>query len=313
MAIKKLYPCTEQQLYTTVDLAWANYQDNQSRFSGFKGKYTKQYGQDAIAEKNAARSIPTNDARRALTSTERIELVQLSDVALDNYKFLRSYIKDAFPNKKIRKLMLQAAGDNYFKQASHEGWEQLAKLTTMGMQFINKYTVELSNNSLNMPDAFPKKYEDGATKYEGFYNSFLKSKQTKKGGADAKVEANNAVYEKLTAMLSDGQLIFVKEPALHDEFVFSTLVSYITTAGTTGVHVSATDAITTMPVVGFTVTVLPINKTASADAKGVAEVEVAEAAYDIQIDHPDYEQVVKSGVKVTTGAMRQVKVALVKK
>src|SRR3954451_21512346 len=164
MKVSPLYYCTQQELYAAANLAWQNYQANLTDFTGHKGKYTAIYGDDAVAALLEAKALPDDQSRSSLAEALRIQLAQASDVCLNNWQSLKSYIADAFPVD-MQKTKLDAAGAKYYRGAANENWMQMQSLLGTANKFITDNTTILSQGGNNMPATFPAKFATDKTAF----------------------------------------------------------------------------------------------------------------------------------------------------
>lgn len=305
------YSTTQQQLYLVTEMAWGNYKDNLADFAAFKGKYTAQLATDALAEVAAAKAIPDNQTRGAVPETMRLQLLPLAEVCLFNFQKLKSYIEEVYEDGE-EKPMLDAAGSQYYRAASREGWEQMGSLLTASAKFLTDHATTLEAGGQNMPTAFVAEYNTAKTAFETKYSEFLKTAQATPAGTSTKITANNALYKKVIAMLNDGQLLYKNNPTKKDLFTFSSLLSYITTAGTTGIEIKLTDKQSSQPIGGYTATLQPGNKTGIADATGILQLTIAEGLYDMTITATGYPAYTEKDIKITTGVMSKKGIVLEK-
>ncbi|HRH50467.1 MAG TPA: carboxypeptidase-like regulatory domain-containing protein [Panacibacter sp.] len=307
---KPKYPCTQQQLYEVTRTGWSNFQEFLTFFADFKGYYKQTYADDALTKLAAAENLPDDQSRYAEAETQRIQLTKTADNALDLWQRLKSYITDAFKDG-FEKPQIEAAGAAYYTKAANYGWEQLKSLLNAAVIFINANEAALLLND-NMPATFKPKVITAQQDVETQYKNFLSLQQAAESATVAKINANNEVYDKLIAMFTDGQLIFKSDADKKSRFVFDSLLSYITTAGPSGLRITVKESITELPVSVAAVTIQPGNLQAVTDVNGVVEINLATNAYSISITKSGYKDYNETGVDVTTGIMSRKNITMEK-
>ncbi len=310
MKFNPSYKCTQQQLYAVANLGWQNYLDNLADFTNHKAKYTGEFGTNAIAAVLAAKNLPNAQTRGSVPESIRIQLLEAAAACGDNWQKLKSYIMDAFPLSQ-QKPMLEAAGSKFYQKASSAGWEQMQSMLTSASQFINDNGNSLLQEGTNMPAAFPAKFETDKTVFETKYTEFLSAQQGTIGGTTNKIIANNTVYDTLTKMFADGQIIYRTDPVNKALFVFDSLLSFLTTGRETGLRIVAKEEVTELPVAGFAVTVQPGNVQASTDEDGVLVLSLAQDTYSVIGIKDGYESFTEE-VNITTGVVSRRNIVLTK-
>ncbi len=255
--IRNEYPCAQKDLYSIIETAWANYQLKLTNFTAHKAFYNAAYKTTALAAVAAAKALPDDVTRSAAAETLRVGLVKMGDICLLNFKTLKSYIESAFTDRDVWDIQFKAAGQQYYSDAANEDWESMELLN----QAMKNYIALPANNTLlsgtppnsNMPAAFQAAVVLAATNFSTQYLAFKSAEETSAATA-IKINANNACYRTLTAMLRDGQLIFANDLENKKLFVFSTLWDLINPpiAGIKGeVKVTGTN----MPIGGATLSI----------------------------------------------------------
>ena len=303
------YKCTQQELYEVANLAWRNYSDNLACFTNHKARYTAALADAAVEAIRAARNLPEGQSNSAGSETLRIQLEQAVDTCLNNWQILKSYIADAFLVEE-QKPMLEAAGSGYYRQASGKSWPQMQSLLSSASKFITDHAETLAQGGNNMPATFPTKFATDKAVFQTKYSDFLASAVNSTSSTNAKITANNAVYDSLIKMLDDGQLIFTNEPAKKSLFVFDTLLSYISSAQA-GLRIIAKEKITELPVEGFSITIHPGNLRGATDANGVLILSLPENTYNI-IGIKDGYETFSEEVNIITGVISRKNVELTK-
>jgi hypothetical protein len=313
MGLAPNFPCTQEQLYVICRMAWENYLEDNTAFNDFKAKYKEELGNNALTAVQAARNLPDEQTRNAEHEKIRVQLREIGDGCLLNWRQLKSYIRDVFPEGE-RKPMYEAAGQDFYEDAANEGWVKMLSLLDAGAKFIVDNAGTLSDGGNNMPDGFPVKFNNAKTSFENKYKDFLNTKEGNLEDTDAKNTANNALYDTLRPMLDDGQLIFAKNPTKRQRYVFDSLLGLVVSAGTTGVRVGLTEEVSELPVKDIAINMQPGNNNFVSNENGIGEKEMAENDYILNIPETElYEAVKDLPVKVRTGTMHRVNIVMKKK
>lgn len=264
------YHCTQLELYAVSRLGWANCRKQLSRFSSFKPYYTTGYIDDRIAEIAVAEKLPDIQARGEAPETDRIILSRRADACLHHWQLLKRYIADAF-DEELQKTKLESAGANLYRSASRESWDVVKGLMTAGEEFIGNHLAKLSDNN-NMPAGFPAEFTAVKDDFESLYETFMAAEEAAVLGTERKIAANNNVHDKLMSMLLDGQELIVKSEALHQQFVFDSLLGLVTGPGDAGVRGRVEDENNNSPLPGATVIIPDQAKSMVTDENGNFEL-----------------------------------------
>ncbi len=307
----KSYNCSQQELYSVSELAWANYATNNVGFSLLKGKYTPKYGTDSLEDVLAAKALPAKQTRDAVPENVRVQLIPLWITCLANQRRLKSYLEEVFVGD-ATKVMLTAAGFGYYPDAANEVWEDVHSMNALGLTFITDHSIPLSAGTTNMPAGFIATYTSGKTAFETVYNNYIQKTIATFSGTNAKIAANNAIYTKLTKMLGDGRLIFEDNDILKAEFTFTNLLAQIAGTSTTGMRITVKDSITKLNVTNFKATVQPGDITKDADGNKILILQMSADKYWLEVITPGYPPYSNKEVVLTTGVMHKVDLVLEK-
>ncbi|HEY6975763.1 MAG TPA: hypothetical protein VH396_05720 [Chitinophagaceae bacterium] len=310
MQIQSNYNCTQQELYEVAKVGWRNYKNNLADFTNHKGRYTAALADTALEAILAAQNLPDGQACGAGSETLRIQLEQAADTCLNNWQILKSYIADSFLAEDQQQ-MLEAAGSNYYRQASGKSWPQMQSLLGFASKFINDNSEALSQGGNNMPATFPTKFATDKAVFQTTYTAFFASAVSGNSVTNAKITANNAVYESLIKMFADGQLIYKNDLVKKALFIFDTLLSYISAPGQAGLRIIAKEKTTELPVAGFSITIQPGNLRGATDSNGVLILSLPENTYSIIGIKDGYETFTEE-VDIVTGIISRKNIELIK-
>lgn len=226
--VKPEYPCSQKDLYSILETAWANYQLKLNNFTAHKAIYTAGYKTAALAAVAAAKALPDESTRSAAAESLRITLVKAGKTCLLNFQTLKSYIETAFADRDQWPVQFKAAGGDYYREASQEDWESMELMNQSAKNYLTANNSLLLGTApnLNMPATFTANFTAAATSFSTQYLAFKSAEETSTATA-AKVAANNACYRTLMGMFRDGQIIFANDLETRKLFVFSNLLDLI--------------------------------------------------------------------------------------
>ena len=223
-----LYNCSQSELYAICTIGWTSYNENQPNFETFNTLYTALYGTDAQAEVDAAMNIPGFQERNEAAEVAHIELTKAHDECLLKWKSLRAYIKSSYPVD-VQKPKIEAAGSDHYSKAASRNWDQTILMLTAGQHFIDNNTAELTLGG--MPLTFPPEYALASSAFGDLYIQFTDFEQDEQEGTDIKIDANNDIFQKLTRMFEDAQIIYEHDASKRERFIFKQLKEMITNSG----------------------------------------------------------------------------------
>ena len=223
--LKSNYNCTQAELYAVCTLGWTNYSNNLTLFTAHKGFYTALFGSTRLAEVVSAQQLPNEQTRDEVVETFRLVLGQKGKTARNKWQDLKSYIETAFPDP-FMKPKLEAAGSKFYEQAARGNWEVLKDMMVAGRGFIVANAAALAAGN-NMPAGFLASFTLAKAGFETTYTDFLVAEENAVLQTNAKITANNGIYDKLAAMQGDGKKIFRDSPDMANLFTFDYLLGLI--------------------------------------------------------------------------------------
>lgn len=218
------YHCAQKDLYSVCRSGWTNYENHLADFTAHKALYDAAKKTAALAAITAAEDLPDEQARGASSELLRLEVVSTGNTVLSNFKKLKSYINSAYP-KAQWKALYEAAGQTYYEAAANEDWESLRQIGISMGNFIDAHVVELTAGD-NMPATFQTQSETDTTTFNTKYNDFKEAAETGEATA-GKLTANNAIFDELTLMFADAQVIYEDDFDASQLFVFDRLLQQV--------------------------------------------------------------------------------------
>lgn len=279
-----LYSCTQAQLYSVCRAGWVSLDENIIDFSDHSSIYTPPLASARVLAIEVAEQLPDFQERNEPSETDFILLKEAHGPCLTQWKKLRSHIKHAFAES-LHKPKIESAGYDHYAKAANLNWSETKSLMNSGKNFIDNNTPVLA--AAGMPAAFTVTFNDARTAFIDLYDAFTDASQDQQEATDIKINANNAIYKDLMSMFEDGQLIYEKNPAKRDRFIFARVLAIVTTtssnAGTTPADTiiiagKVVEAITLIPISNASVNATVGGSTATfgvvTDSNGIYELPI---------------------------------------
>lgn len=257
-------------LYQTLRIVLLNATNNLAALVLFKSKYTSTFITGLLNELRAAENLKSEQARNAEHESLRIELVPLGADCRELFQGLKRYIADAFgPALEITNW--DAAGWQNYTEAANNNWDKLREMLSMATLYIEENEAKLLADGF-MPADFKDNFEAARVAFNGKYDAFILAEENAEAGTAAKINANNAIYEKIVSLCLDGQTCFMKDDVKKKLFSMEAVSEKIKPTGSATVVVELTNSETNAAIPGFAITNLETERTVTADDNGRAEM-----------------------------------------
>lgn len=246
------YNCSQPDLYLVCRDTLSLYYRHMAAFNAARPRYNATHHADLVNQLLAAKRLPDEQTRNSITQRLYAELQIAAEKLLQGFRLLRLYIEDAFPDYAV-KPSLDAAGDRYYTDASHNSWDDCDSICNNASNFIAANTAELLANG-NMDPDFPAEWDDLVSKFTSKHADFITATKDAEDATRLKIIANNAIYLEITKLLQFGATIFSHDAALKEKFTFAYQLSYIKGRKAAGFYGIISDKITNLPIVGAIIT-----------------------------------------------------------
>lgn len=279
------YKCTQQELYSIANTVYDNLENNLSDFAAYKAKYIAAF---VTALRDAVTDAQGGASDKNITSKHvdlEIDLEPLADKCCKNFQLLKGYIEEAF-DKAHWDNQFNAAGQARYSQAQGYNWEYVMGLNSDMILYISENTTALTTNGY-MPAGFAGQVSTDSVNFNGKYADFKALRQTSTDTAD-RLNANNAIYDDLMKVCSDGQRIFADVDEKKKLFVFAVVKSLVSPPGSAGLKITLRKKVENTPIVGA---VVKIQAEGGIALSGVSD-EAGVVTFD-NIDPGDYTGTVK--------------------
>lgn len=304
------FNCSQSALYQVANNVVQSMSNNLSAFSDFKTKYNAAYLDTLRDEIKTVETMPDFRGRSAQSEVDFIHLCDQLQKCTALWQTLKRYIESTYPEAE-QSPRLEEAGASYYTKSYTRHWESARALMLSGQNFITNHATELSDNQ-NMPTTFAAVFEAESNKFNELLTNYQQASEKIKLDTNKKITANNNLYDRVSEICLDGQIIFKQDEAMKAQFVFSSVLSIVSGHGTTGFKGTITDSITQKPIAGVTVASTGFDKTAITDADGFYEIlQVAAGNYTITFTAADFSTHTISDYNVNSGVTHNLNVQMV--
>ena len=306
---KTLYNCSVDSLYLALHYGWDLTEQHLTAFVAYKSKYTPAFVTTHREALRIAEDMPDQQARIAPTQAQRVDLVAKKEEVLTYFQFLVGYIEDAYQKDKV-KIMTQSAGQAKYAKAQNNNWTSVKSLLSSAVAFIENNQADLTADD-NMPLDFLTRFKQARADFDALYSLWNTDDSDSYQLTEAKINANNAVYNTILGVLSDAQKVFRNDATKAQKFTFSALLSQI--RGTTAAGVSGKVVIkgTTDVLTNATISILSLNKSVQTDIEGRFELSpIAAGFYNIKIEAPDFEPFIMENFEIKIGTIRRLNIEM---
>lgn len=293
---------SQGDLRQLLQLGWANYAAQLSKFAAYKAKYTALTGTNALAALDKALAMPDDQARSAAPELTRGLLLDQRQEFLDVWQQLDGYIEDAFAEPSSYKAMREAAGHRSYAAAAGNDWSALGNLVGAATGFVGAHGAELRDGG-GMTAAFEALLTAEAKETTDLIGQFQREMMSAAQGTPVRDAALLACLDTFAGLGRDAQRLFRRQPDEARLFEVQYLLGLVRGTGQAGVRGLLTLA-DGRPAAGATVDVRGAKEpvAAVADADGRYALAVAAGSYTLVFGGAGYvgreeAVVVEAGVK----------------
>ncbi len=222
---KKIYPGTQQNLYSYSGTIWNSYLSHLSDFTTYRSAFDQRLGEDALAFIAETEAMPSFEALRGEHNLARNQLIMDNDAVLGQCRTLFDYIGKAYSATDLPG-QLAAAGKGYYKEASDLQWDKTATMIRMSTTFMREKGAKLMENG-NMPDSFPDAFKLVADTFTAQRSLFKEKESQARLGILSKAAANNTIYSALVEVTKSADTIYRKNKVVLWEFTVSRVLKTV--------------------------------------------------------------------------------------
>lgn len=247
--MKPDYPSTQSELYSVSETIFASVTFYLSKFADLKpGKYVVGFVPGLETIRTTAMKLPDDDQRRAAHELQRVKLVKLGAVCIDDFGKLVTYINDGWPEEEHKAVCIEA-GMNELKQAEKDNWEKLAAMNTKMNAFIANVDNAAKLTTGFMPVGFAAQVTSDTGAFASKYVDFKSARET--GPAtSAKITANNGLYKHVEDVYEDAKVVFKDDEDILKLFNFAHVKLIVSPPGSASLEVELIKAVTNEKVDG---------------------------------------------------------------
>lgn len=277
------YHCSQPDFYSAGRMVIRAAIRKQPELALVKPKYDLPYFNSLLTELAAAEALPDEDFRAAVVKAIKLECETAATKCLNTWQLLKGYIEDAEDFKgAMQKIALEAAGSKKYQAASGFDWESVTGLMASGIQFFTDNTAQLTANG-NMPPVFIATFTNVAAAFQLALSYFQDQEELREQETQAKITANNTLYDKIIQLCKDGKRAFRNDEALREQFVWEKVLYIIRGAGIAGLRGSVTNQADATAIAGATITVVETGDTGLTDREGIYRITgVPYGSYTVQ-------------------------------
>jgi hypothetical protein len=218
-------------VYATCRLVVSNCRKKLADFVSFSAAYTNEMLDNLLLEVDSAEAMPSEEARAQEHSQLLEELKPLFRICQRKFMYLKKYIALGFP-KEFWLINWESAG--WLMYDTEMNWNEAQNMYKKALLYIDAHLAELTAND-NMPVAFKAEFALAVKNYNDKLKAFNDAKSISAEGTDAKIEANNAIYEKIIVKICEvGQTIFADDETKRGEFSFEKMSEILRPLGAAG-------------------------------------------------------------------------------
>ena len=217
-----IYGVAMEILYIIATFAWKLCGANIDSFQAYRAIYSRELVAKSLTAIAAAKALKTSRQAIAARKSARVDLVSEATQVRQYWQDLKGYINAAYPKSKAT-IELESAGSLLF-QKGPVNWSAVSELIAAANTYLSDNLETLKANN-NMPDTFPRLFMLAGEAFVKQLDIFQLADLEKKNAVSNKLNANNAIYDSLIAMLKDGQLIFKNNENMRKQFTYEVLVA----------------------------------------------------------------------------------------
>jgi len=300
------YGCSRVVFYLVCRMAWANCEAYTTEFETFSDFYDSALFLAMEAEIAACELLPGGAQITEPSEADRVLLLEFAEVSLTRFRYLERYIKRGYPVKATQDIMLNSAGKAHYLKAAHQNWPEMISLNKAADEFI----ADPAHNAVllgpgKMPVAFPESVTLARTNFFDKQKLFKDDESNQSPDQQAKINAENILFDKVMSMLGDGIVIADGEPTMAHQFTYSLLVKANTGPKPAGCKGDIKTGVAHKAVSGVTCHIDELDLTKLSNAKGRFDFgPIAHGLYTIRFNKVGYHEVVLSNVDIKVSTQK---------
>lgn len=309
MSTSASYKCSQAHLYLSCEEAIILIDTHINRLNMASPAFNATYVQDLKLQLQAARSLPSHQTRNEAHESARVDLVKATDDLIDSYELFQFHIDRAYP-KDLREAKHEAAGKLHLAKAKRYAWDALESLITSAQYALAAFSADLLANN-NMKPSYPNAFDGLVQAVRSAYLEFNAATRASTDGTNAKITANNAIYEAIQDALKLGRIVFKRKPEIADKFHFDSLLDFVSGTSAAGLKGTITNQTNDEPIAGATISLVGTNYTTTTAADGTYDLSpVASGTYTVQCSAPGFQPQTITAKQVKIGTISRLLIEL---
>jgi hypothetical protein len=296
------FPCSQLELFAVCKVGWKYCLQNISRFNSFRPIYTSEYVDSRLGEIARVNEMPNMAKRSAQQELARIALKNKLEECQWAWKKLKLAIPAIFPESEIE-AHYKDMGQEYYDATRRFKWEACTGMMHAAVSFAQQHSAMIGASPLLGP-AFVDEIRSLSDSLNAALGNYLDKRQESGRGSDQKTNACNELHKDLTLMLTDGRMIFSKEPSTLNDFRFDTILDFVSGHGSAGIKGNISNG--RVPI--HKIPDLLLTLTENGDEAYINEdgsyrfSQLAAGVYTIHLTAKGYKEMTLPGITVNTGS-----------
>jgi hypothetical protein len=283
--ITKSFSCSQEVLYLVCTAGWNLCSNFLSQFTAFRAIYTPTYVADNIQAVKDAQALTPSLQSIGDRSLVRTACVNALTIVQADWQRLKTYIGNAFDADQVQ-AQVKIAGGSFYAKVSAKNWSAAHGLIDAANTFITNNLDALTANG-NMPAGFQTTFQTDGNAFIAASAEYASITVAARQFTGEKNAANEAIYQALVNMLTDGKKVFAGNKVAKKQFVFTQLVKIYK-----GGSASLIGTVTNANGVGIEDAVITSSNalySATTNSKGKYRItRIAEGTYNFTISCPGY-------------------------
>lgn len=292
-SIKKMYNCSDFDLYAVARQAWNYYDAAQPVFVQYNTTFTRERSTGARARIAAAEAMPGQAMRKRPSRSALADMRDMKPDIIKAWQTLEFAIQEAFPS--TADIELKAAGYAYYLEALDNQWGNVESLIVTLNEYLGSNQEKLVLDG-GLPATFAADFFTLGQTFVATRQQKISTTGTAKVGRNDKQAASNAVYKEVMKMMNMGKIIYRKNKAELWKYTFERLLNEVRGKHPASLVGVVADAEARVPLAGAIVTALLLDDaliateySATSDAKGRYEIKLQGGNFKVGIQAAGYE------------------------
>lgn len=217
--------CAQEDFYGVSEAVIDSLEEHLPKFEAYSSRYSATTVTNLRTELLVARALPAEGARTARHAMLRMGLDEKRASGIRLMLQLETLIREAFGAEMLEQ-QKHVAGFDLYDDAYHSEWNSMEGMLIQANTYVTDNAAVLTADG-GMPVGFAAALNGAKTDFSAQLRQFVEEEEIARRGTDAKIEANNALYDKIITLCSDGRRIFWDSAAIREEFTYETVLGLV--------------------------------------------------------------------------------------